>query len=93
MKINSLLFKFSVVMFFVISGYSLQSQTVFISSKGKKYHTENCKILAADKKGISLEKAKTEGYKACRICKVKQLEAQKRKEKEEKKRKNADPNS
>lgn len=64
----------------------LKAQTVFVSSKGKKYHTENCKILAADKKGISAEQARKEGYKACRICKVKQIEAKKRKEEEEKKK-------
>jgi hypothetical protein len=65
------------------------AQTVFVSSKGKKYHTENCKILAADKKGMSVEEAKKEGYKACRKCKVKQMEAIKRKEAEEKKKKGA----
>ncbi len=64
-----------------------RAQTVFVSSKGKKYHTENCVILAADKKGISVEEAKKEGYKACRKCKVKQVEAIKRKEAEEKKKK------
>lgn len=62
------------------------AQTVFVSSKGKKYHTENCVILAADKKGLSVEEAKKEGYKACRKCKVKQMEAIKRKEAEVKKK-------
>jgi len=63
------------------------AQTVFVSSKGKKYHTEDCKILASDKKALSVEDAKKEGYKACRKCKVKQIEAIKRKEAEEKKKK------
>lgn len=65
------------------------AQTVFVSSKGKKYHTENCKILAPDKKGMSVEEAKKEGYKACRKCKVKQMEVIKRKEEEAKKKKGA----
>jgi len=71
-------------LFFLSLQYSLNAQTVFVSSKGKKYHAEGCKILASDSKGISLEDAKKEGYKACRKCKVKQIEAIERKEKEKK---------
>jgi len=74
------------VLLFVCFQASAFSQTVFISSKGKKYHVENCKILGEDKKGVSVEEAKKQGYKACRKCKVKQIEAIKRKEKEEKKK-------
>jgi hypothetical protein len=71
---------------FVFANALALSQTVFISSKGKKYHTEDCKLLAEDKKGLSIEEARKEGYKACRKCKVKQVEAIKRKEAEEKKK-------
>ncbi len=76
-----------VLFVFVFFCKPTRAQTVFVSSKGKKYHTENCVILATDKKGMSVEEAKKEGYKACRKCKVKQVEAIKRKEAEEKKKK------
>lgn len=78
-----------VVIAFVFLNQLAGAQTVFVSSKGKKYHTENCKILATDKKGMSVEEAKKEGYKACRKCKVKQMEAIKRKEAEAKKKNGA----
>jgi hypothetical protein len=87
MKSRLFFFRLFIVSLLVFIHGLGQAQTVFVSSKGKKYHTENCVILAADKKGMSVEEAKKEGYKACRKCKVKQVEAIKRKEAEEKKKK------
>ncbi|MCU0361054.1 MAG: hypothetical protein MUF75_10120 [Bacteroidia bacterium] len=63
----------------ILTHQLLAAQTVFISSKGKKYHTENCKLLAKDKKGLSLEQAKMEGYKACKKCIEKKVESGKKK--------------
>lgn len=42
---------------------------VYITETGKKYHREGCKYLEESKIPISLEEAKRQGYKPCKICK------------------------
>lgn len=42
---------------------------VYVSSSGKKYHLESCRTLKESKNKISLDKAISEGYEACQVCK------------------------
>lgn len=44
------------------------SQTVYVSAKGEKYHTADCK-LSGDADGMTLAAAKKKGKGACGICK------------------------
>jgi uncharacterized beta-barrel protein YwiB (DUF1934 family) len=45
------------------------SQTVYTTTTGEKYHKSSCNYLKYSKKEITLEKAKTLGYEACKVCK------------------------
>lgn len=66
----------------ITAGCCLKAQTVFISSKGKKYHLENCQGLGPDKKALAVKEAEKNGFKPHRGCKIKkklkQQEAAKR---------------
>tara|TARA_Y100000815_G_scaffold167337_1_gene151912 strand:+ start:1779 stop:2156 length:378 start_codon:yes stop_codon:yes gene_type:complete len=55
---------------FLVIGLSCQSQTqeVYITKTGEKYHTENCRYLKTSKIVITLEKALENGYEACKVC-------------------------
>jgi hypothetical protein len=82
--------KQTLLLFFFIFGLGkMQAQTVFITSKGKKYHAAECSMLKNDKKEISLEEAKKEGYKACNYCKAKQIKKIEKQESEGKAKKQA----
>jgi len=45
-----------------------QTQTVYITRSGKKYHLDGCRYLAASKTAIRLKDAKAKGYTACKVC-------------------------
>jgi hypothetical protein len=45
-----------------------QTQAVYITRTGKKYHSDGCRYLAASKIAISLKDAKAKGYTACKVC-------------------------
>lgn len=45
-----------------------QTQTVYVTRTGKKYHRDTCRYLAASKIPISLKDAKAKGYTACKVC-------------------------
>ena len=45
-----------------------QSQTVYITNTGEKYHRDGCQYLRQSKIAISLYDAKNQGYKACSRC-------------------------
>jgi hypothetical protein len=45
-----------------------QTQTVYITRTGKKYHRDGCQHLGASKIAISLKDAKAKGYTACKAC-------------------------
>jgi hypothetical protein len=45
-----------------------QTQTVYITRSGKKYHRDGCRYLAPSKSAISLKDAKANGYSACKVC-------------------------
>jgi len=48
---------------------NLQTQIVYITETGHKYHRENCRYLKSSKIPIELYKAKEEGYTPCLVCK------------------------
>lgn len=44
--------------------------TVYITKTGKKYHKSSCRFVKKDSvSSISLDKAKSEGYTSCKVCK------------------------
>jgi len=45
-----------------------QTQTVYITRTGKKYHREGCRYLASSKIAINLKDSKAAGYTACKVC-------------------------
>jgi hypothetical protein len=45
-----------------------QTQTVYITRTGKKYHRDGCRYLASSKIPVSLKDAKARGYTACKVC-------------------------
>jgi len=45
-----------------------QSQTVYITRSGKKYHLDGCRYLTASKTAISLKDAQNQGYTPCKVC-------------------------
>lgn len=45
-----------------------QSQTVYITNTGEKYHRDGCQYLRQSKIAISLYDAKNQGYTACSRC-------------------------
>lgn len=44
------------------------SETVFVTSTGKKYHKDGCTHLKKSKIPISIQEAKAQGYEPCSIC-------------------------
>lgn len=45
-----------------------QTQTVYITRTGKRYHRDGCRYLSASKIPISLKDAKVNGYTPCKVC-------------------------
>lgn len=45
-----------------------QSETVYITKTGKKYHRDGCRYLRQSKIAISLDDAQAEGYDPCSVC-------------------------
>jgi hypothetical protein len=45
-----------------------QTQTVYITRSGKKYHLDGCRYLAGSRITIGLKDAKAKGYAACKVC-------------------------
>ena len=55
----------------IILGFVAQmnAQTVYVTSKGEKYHQKDCQYLkGADVKSMSLADAKSKGLVACSVC-------------------------
>ncbi len=71
------------MLFFVVNA---NSQTVYITETGKKYHAKNCSLVTSGKKGISLEEAKKKGLNPCKICKIEDIIAEDKKKKNIKKK-------
>ena len=46
----------------------VQTDTVYVTKTGKKYHQAGCKSLSSSAIPMSLEDAKTAGYEPCSIC-------------------------
>ena len=47
---------------------SNQTQTVYITRTGKRYHRDGCRYLSMSKIPISLKDAKANGYTPCKVC-------------------------
>jgi hypothetical protein len=45
-----------------------QTQTVYVTRTGKRYHRDGCRYLSMSKIPISLKDAKTNGYTPCKVC-------------------------
>lgn len=45
-----------------------QTQTVYVTRTGKRYHRGGCRYLASSKIPISLKDAKAGGYTPCKVC-------------------------
>ena len=45
-----------------------QTQTVYITRSGERYHRDGCRYLASSKIPISLKDAKASGYTPCKVC-------------------------
>lgn len=58
---------------FLLISIKCQSQTqkVYITETGEKYHTTSCHYLRYSKIAITLEKAIKNSYRACKVCKPK----------------------
>ncbi len=59
----------------------LNSQTVYVTESGKKYHAKNCQLAKTGKKGITLSEAMKIGYEACKNCKADKISVANKKEK------------
>ncbi|MBI5093875.1 MAG: hypothetical protein HZB26_15730 [Candidatus Hydrogenedentes bacterium] len=46
-----------------------ESVTVYVTAKGKNYHSDGCKFLWRSKNPLTLKDAVAKGYKACVACK------------------------
>ena len=46
-----------------------ESQTVYVTDKGKKYHLQGCRYLKDSKRPLPLEEAK-KNYSPCQVCKA-----------------------
>ena len=45
-----------------------QSETVYVTNTGSKYHSAGCRYLKKSQIPISLSEAKRQGYTACSVC-------------------------
>lgn len=57
------------VILFLVSSFSVLSQTVHITKTGEKYHKKTCRYLKYSHKELSIQQAIQLGYKACKVCK------------------------
>ncbi|PTY39194.1 hypothetical protein [Brachyspira hampsonii] len=63
------IFKFLFLLLLISSLSYSQYKTVYITEKGKKYHREYCRTTKnSNTTAISLSKAKSMGYSACKVC-------------------------
>ena len=45
-----------------------QSETVYVTETGSKYHSAGCRYLKKSQIPMSLSEAKRQGYTACSVC-------------------------
>lgn len=67
-------FCFAQVSCIVPLSYAKTGNTVYITPKGKKYHDRDCKTLVKSTKvsKTTVQQAKKQGYKSCKVCYPKQ---------------------
>lgn len=60
-----------IVLFVMSLSFASQvtAQNVCITKTGEKYHKSDCRFLKYSKTEITLKKAKSLGYSACKVCK------------------------
>jgi len=54
---------------FLACAFQSNSQSVYTTKTGEKYHSTNCRYLKHSKKEMTLQQALDLGYKACSVCK------------------------
>lgn len=45
-----------------------QTQTVYVTRTGDKYHKDRCRYLSRSKRPLELAEAKRRGYDPCKVC-------------------------
>ena len=61
--------KIIVLLLIAISEVCIAGQLVYITPKGKKYHsTRNCRTLARSKKIIEIDISQVFGRQPCKVC-------------------------
>ena len=56
------------ILFFLFSFIFANSQTVYYTPSGQKYHTENCRMVKNVSNKTDLKSALGKGLMACKIC-------------------------
>lgn len=56
------------ILFFLFSFIFANSQTVYYTPSGQKYHTENCRMVKNVSNKTDLNSALEKGLTACKIC-------------------------
>jgi hypothetical protein len=77
MKKRVLFLLFSIVLISTLLSFSCKkdeptandnSETVYVTDTGSKYHRSTCQYLDQTKRAISLNDAKKQGYTPCSVC-------------------------
>ncbi len=63
------------VILLMLSLWTLNAQTVYVTENGKKYHAKNCNIVKTGKKGMDISEAKKKAYEPCKSCKAEEIKA------------------
>lgn len=45
-----------------------QTETVYVTRTGKRYHRDGCRYLASSRIPMSLKEAQAKGYTPCKVC-------------------------
>ena len=56
------------IVFTLVLTLTVQSQTVYVTKSGTKYHSAGCRYLKSSSIPISLADAKAKGYSPCSVC-------------------------
>ena len=56
------------VLVFILLSFSVQSQSVYKTPSGKKYHLANCRMVNNVSEKLSISEALSIGLEPCKIC-------------------------
>lgn len=59
----------SLLLFILLCTVKIQSQTVYITNTGEKYHVQTCRYLKKSCIAVDLSSAVNDGYTPCSVCK------------------------